>query len=269
MLGYAKVRGLRRLLIAVPVLTPRLSSYWVHWMTPIPAPIARPLIEGLRNEVIVRDDRARLLFPGIDPVDYQTAVESALDNLDAGRVETAWSDSLTASRGDAPPVVLSEQEGMIIERRQQFARAPANAVYKAFTQVGGDRGWPYMNWLWRVRGELDRLMGGVGFRRGRRDPDDVRVGDAVDFWRVEAVTPEHLLRLRAEMKVPGEAWLQLETEPIDEGSSRLVQTAFFAPKGLLGFLYWYGLYPFHGLIFSGMIRGFAKQAESLALKPTN
>jgi hypothetical protein len=263
MLGYARVRGLRRVLLPVPILTPRLSSYWVHWMTPIPAAIARPLIEGLRNEVIARGDKARQLFPQIRPIDYHSAVRRALQSLDAGQVETAWSDALVTSQGDVPPVVLTMQNGMIIERRQRTVAAHPDAVYGVFSRVGGDQGWPYLNWLWRLRGELDRVVGGVGSRRGRRDPDEVRLGDAVDFWRVEAVEPGRLLRLRAEMKVPGQAWLQLEAQPLDGGNTRLFQTAFFAPKGLFGLLYWYVLYPIHGLIFSGMIRKLAQQAESL------
>jgi uncharacterized protein YbjT (DUF2867 family) len=261
MLGYADVRGLRRLLIAVPVLTPRLSSYWVHWMTPIPAGIARPLIEGLRNEVVVRDDRARRLFPGIEPMNYQIAVQRALRDLNAGHVETAWSDALTTSQGDISPVLLATHDGMIIERRQLTVAASPEELYRTFSGVGGDRGWPYLDWLWRLRGQLDRLLGGVGFRRGRRDPEELRVGDAVDFWRVEAVEPGRSLRLRAEMKVPGQAWLQFEAQPLEDGRARLVQTAFFAPKGLSGLLYWYALYPAHGLIFSGMIRALAQLAE--------
>lgn len=262
MLGYAKVRGLRRLLVTVPVLTPRLSSYWVHWMTPIPASIARPLIDGLRNEVVVRDDKARRMFPNIDPMDYRRAVEHALHSLDAGHLETAWSDALATSQGDIPPVLLTTQDGMIIERRQRTVAASSSELYQVISGVGGDRGWLYLNWLWRLRGQLDRLLGGVGFRRGRRDPNELRVGDAVDFWRVEAVEPSRLLRLRAEMKVPGRAWLQLEVQPLEDGKARLIQTAFFAPKGLSGLLYWCALYPVHRLIFSGMLRAFAQLAET-------
>jgi uncharacterized protein YbjT (DUF2867 family) len=262
MLGYAHVRGLRRLLLPVPVLSPRLSSYWVHWMTPIPAEIARPLIEGLRNEVVVRDDTACRLFPHIQPMDYQTAVQLALVSLAASQVETAWSDALVTSQGDLPPVVLSIRDGMIIERRSRLVQAAAPDVFRAFAGLGGDRGWLYANWAWRLRGILDRLVGGVGFRRGRRDPNELRVGDAVDFWRVETVERDRLLRLRAEMKVPGDAWLQFEAKPHSEGGTLLVQTAFFAPKGLSGFLYWYLLYPIHGLIFSGLIRNLARRAKA-------
>jgi uncharacterized protein YbjT (DUF2867 family) len=260
MTGYAKVRGLKRWLISVPVLTPRLSSYWVHLVTPIPAAIARPLIEGLHNEVIVRDDRARQLFPAIKLMTYAEAVQAALAKLEAGLVETAWSDALATTQGDRPPVILATHEGMVIEHRQLTVAADPAAVYRAFTSLGGHTGWLYLNWVWQLRGLADRLVGGVGMRRGRRDPHEVRVGDALDFWRVEAVEPERLLRLRAEMKVPGRAWLQFQAQPQPDGQTLLSQTAFFAPKGLSGWLYWYALYPVHSLIFSGMIRRIARRA---------
>lgn len=264
MLGYARVRGLKRLLVPVPVLTPRLSSYWVHWVTPIPAEIARPLIEGLRNEVVVRDDTARSLFPGIDLFDYETAVRRALERLDAGHIETAWSDALVTSLGDAPPVTFTVEAGMMIERRQRLVAAPQSAVFAVFTGIGGERGWPTFNWAWQLRGIGDRFVGGVGFRRGRRDPDDLRVGDALDFWRVERVEPNELLLLRAEMKVSGDAWLQFESRAQSDETTHLVQTAFFAPKGLFGFVYWYLLYPIHGPIFNSMIDALARQAEQAA-----
>ncbi len=260
MLGYAAARGLRRYLVPVPVLTPWLSSYWVHWVTPIPAKIARPLIKGLRNEVVVRNDSARTLFPDIVPVGYQESVQRALGRLDAGQVETAWSDALVSSQGDTQPVALAEKEGMIIERRQKFLNAPPAAAYNVFTRLGGKTGWLYANWAWVLRGLLDRLVGGVGLRRGRRDPVEVRAGDALDFWRVEEVQPGRSLRLRAEMKVPGRAWLQFEAVPNGEGKTLLTQTAFFAPKGLFGLLYWYLLYPIHGLIFQGMIDQIGRRA---------
>lgn len=260
MTGYARLRGLRRLLVPVPVLTPRLSSYWVHLVTPIPASIAQPLIDGLRNEVIVRDERARVMFPDIRPMGYDAAVSAALQMLDAGSVETAWTDALATSQRDVPPVVLTTQEGMIIERRQTMVAAAPSAVYRAFTGLGGRTGWLYMNRAWQVRGLMDRLVGGVGMRRGRRHPQEVRVGDALDFWRVEAVEPGSLLRLRAEMKVPGRAWLQFQARAQGPDRTLLLQTAFFAPRGLWGLVYWYALYPIHQLIFSGMIRRVADRA---------
>ncbi len=260
---YAEVRGLRRWLVPVPVLTPKLSSYWVHFVTPIPAAIARPLIAGLRNEIVVRDDLARRLFPAIAPLDYRSAVRKALEKLDAAEVETSWSDALSTSQPHHLPVILTTQEGMIIEKRQRAVAAPAAAIFRAFNGLGGERGWLYLNWTWRIRGAVDRIFGGVGLRRGRRTSGTVRVGDALDFWRVEAVAPDRLLRLRAEMKVPGKAWLQFEVLPQDDRNGRpmLVQTAYFAPKGLFGVIYWYALYPVHALIFRGMIRELGRLAE--------
>jgi uncharacterized protein YbjT (DUF2867 family) len=263
MTQYAEVRGLRRVMLPVPVLTPTLSAHWVSLVTPIHSVIARPLIEGLRTESIVHDDTALRLFPDIKPVDYRTSVERALVRLDASNVETTWSDALSTSHGLFPPVILTTHEGMILEYRQQMVDAPAEDVYRVFSGIGGGRGWFYWNWTWELRGLIDRMVGGVGLRRGRRDPDEVRVGDALDFWRVEAVEPGHLLRLRAEMKVPGNAWLQFKVNPRENGKVLLVQTAFFAPRGLWGLLYWYALYPLHSLIFSGLIREVARRAEGL------
>lgn len=262
MLEYASVRGLRRVLLPVPVLTPRLSSYWVHWVTPIPAEIARPLIEGLRNDVVVRDALAASLFPNIRPVTYRMAVAAALAQLEAGEVETVWSGALMTSQGDRVPVVLTTQEGLIRERRVRRTHATPAEVYGVVARLGGAGGWPYANSLWRLRGLLDKLVGGVGMRRGRRHPTDLRVGDALDFWRVEAVEPGRLLRLRAEMRVPGRAWLQFEARPISDEVTLLVQTALFAPKGVWGLLYWYLLYPIHRLIFSGMLATLARRAEA-------
>lgn len=261
---YAEVRGLRRWLIRVPVLTPRLSSYWVHWMTPLSATIVRPLIEGLRSEVIVHDPRAREIFPHIQPADYRTSVDRALVRLREGDIESIWSDALSSSAGDKKPVLFRLEQGMFIERRVQEVQAPAADVFRVFSGLGGARGWLTFDWAWQARGLLDQLVGGVGLRRGRRDPDDVRVGDALDFWRVESVEPGHLLRLRAEMKVPGRAWLQFEVESDSADRSRLVQTAYFAPKGLGGLLYWYLLYPLHVLIFAQMPRRIAQLAEQRA-----
>lgn len=257
---YAEVRGLKRWMVPVPVLTPRLSSLWVNLVTPIPASIARPLIEGLRNESIVHDPVATQHFPLIQPAGYRTSVERALARLQASNVETAWSDALSTSQGDVPALILTTQEGMIVEQRQRVVTASPDQIYKVFTGIGGRRGWFYMNWAWEIRGFMDRMIGGVGLRRGRRDPDRLRVGDALDFWRVEVVEQERLLRLRAEMKVPGKAWLQFQVTPRDNDQTLLSQTAFFAPKGLLGMLYWYALYPFHRLIFSGLIDQIAQRA---------
>ncbi|MDF1499337.1 MAG: SDR family oxidoreductase [Anaerolineales bacterium] len=267
LLGYAQVRGLRRWIVPVPVLTPRLSSYWVHWVTPIPATIARPLIEGLRSEVIVRTDNAHQRFGQIELIPYPTAVSDALSNLEARQVETAWSDALVTTQGDEAPVQLTTQEGMIIEQRRMEIEPSPEKTFHAFTTLGGETGWLYANWAWWLRGWIDRLVGGVGFRRGRRDPVALRVGDAVDFWRVERLIEYEQILLRAEMKLPGKAWLQFEAQPKDDGGALLTQTAYFAPKGLFGLLYWYGLYPIHAWIFSGLIREVAKMAADIEAPP--
>ena len=261
MMTYAAVRGLKRWLLPVPVLTPRLSSLWVNLVTPIPAAIARPLIDGLRNENIVHDNTARELFPHIQPASYRTSVERALERLDATGVESAWSDALSSSR-QRQRVGLSDSEGMVREHRERYVNASPTTVFSVFTSLGGETGWLFMNWAWRLRGLADRLMGGVGLRRGRRDPNELRVGDALDFWRVEAIEPGRLLRLHAEMKVPGEAWLQLVATPMADGRTLLQQTAFFAPRGLSGWLYWYALYPVHRIIFSGFIRALGRRADA-------
>jgi uncharacterized protein YbjT (DUF2867 family) len=258
---FARVRGLRRLLIPVPVLTPRVSSYWVHWTTPVPSAIARPLIEGLRNEIVVRDDTARRLFPDVVPMDYETAVERALARLAAGPAATTWGDALSTAPDGGRAVTLHYREGMIRERRVRVVDASAADVFATVLGVGGERGWPAWNWAWRLRGAIDRLLGGVGFRRGRRDPDQLLAGEPLDFWRVEDVEDDRLLRLRAEMRVPGQAWLEFRVVPDGPRSSFLVQTAYFAPRGLSGLAYWNALYPFHKIIFSDLVARLAATAE--------
>ncbi|MDE2861580.1 MAG: DUF2867 domain-containing protein [Chloroflexota bacterium] len=264
MLGYARARGLRRLLLPVPVLTPRLSSYWVHWVTPIPAGISKALVEGLRNDVVVTDTVAATTFPHIQPRGYAEAIAGVTRDLDEGRIDTSWSDSAGNRSASGEPVRLESREGMIIERRRLSVSAPARDVYRVFTGIGAARGWFFANWTWRLRGMADRLLGGAGLRRGRRHPDDLRVGDAVDFWRVEDLVADRLMRLRAEMKLPGRAWLQYEVWETEDGETHLEQTAAFIPKGLAGLLYWYALYPVHSWIFGGLAKAISGRAERLA-----
>jgi uncharacterized protein YbjT (DUF2867 family)/uncharacterized protein YndB with AHSA1/START domain len=265
MLGYAHTRGLRRWLVAVPVLTPRLSSYWVDLVTPIPKAYARTLVEGMRSEVVVHDDSAARVF-GIPATPYSEAVRLALENIERGEVETNWAGSFPSSPREVG-VSVEEREGRVFERRTETIDAPADRVFAVFTGIGGRRGWYAANLLWRLRGALDRVGGGVGMRRGRRHPDELRPGDALDFWRVESVEPGRSLRLRAEMKVPGRAWLVFEVRTEGEDRSRLVQTAVFEPRGLLGALYWYALYPVHQIVFSGMAKGIRRRAEAAARRP--
>jgi uncharacterized protein YbjT (DUF2867 family) len=259
MLGYAAARGLRRYLISVPILTPRLSSYWVDLVTPIPASYSHPLIEGMRSEVVVHEPGAREVFT-LEPMPYAEAVRRALDRTRSGEVETFWA---TADSPDSlkPGVLLTTTEGMIVEQRQVEIAASAQEIFATFSGIGGQRGWLFADWVWQARGLIDRLAGGVGMRRGRRHPDELRPGDALDFWRVEAVEPGRLIRLRAEMKLPGLAWLQFEARPRPAGGARLIQTAFFEPHGLAGLAYWYLLYPIHQLIFSGMAQAVARLTE--------
>ena len=258
---YARTRGLWRLMIPVPVLTPRLSSYWVDLVTPIPAAIARPLIDGLRSEVVVRDPAARELFPQIVPLPFEEAVRLALDRVKRRDIETVWSMALSSSlRDGSSPMMLKSDQGMLMEVHKRAVEAPASRVYRTFLGIGGHRGWFGYDWAWRLRGWMDRLVGGVGFRRGRRDPDRLYAGEAVDWWRAEEVTPDRRLRLRAEMKVPGRAWLQFDVQELGPARSELTVTAFFEPKGLLGLLYWYLLVPIHPSIFRGLTRSIGDRA---------
>ena len=256
MLTYASVRGLHRKIFAVPVLAPRVAGLWVGLVTPIPNRLAVPLIEGIVEPVVADTARARELFPGIEPLSYRDAVTAAVHpDLE---VETRWSGAL---HGDAARVELTDREGLMREVRSLAVNAPASRIFDTFTSLGGDRGWRVWNSAWRLRGFMDRIIGGPGLRRGRRHPQQLLVGEALDFWRVEALEPNRLLRLRAEMKVPGDAWLQWEV--VKEGTlNRLVQTAIFAPRGLFGALYWYVLYPLHARIFSDLARVIATEAEA-------
>jgi uncharacterized protein YbjT (DUF2867 family) len=261
MLRYAAIRGLARRLIVVPFFTPRLSSAWVHLVTPIPASIARPLIDGLRNPVVVRGDAARRAFGDIVPIGYDESVRRALDRYSTTGPETTWFDAYDVRK--LPGNFAGSAQGMLIDRRQVATTASRAALFAVFTSLGGKRGWLYADFLWELRGVMDRLVGGIGTRRGRRSASELRTGDAVDFWRVEAYERDHLLRLRAEMRLPGYAWLQFEALPRDGGGSLLRQTAFFEPRGLFGYAYWFSVLPFHGLIFGNMSRRIGREAERL------
>jgi uncharacterized protein YbjT (DUF2867 family) len=252
---YAKQRTLRRRFIPVPVLTPWLSSKWLGLVTPVYARVGRKLIDSLRNETIVTSPAAARVFPHIKPRGVSEAIARAILNEDCELAETRWSDALSsvgARRSWGEP-----NTGLRIldSRTATVAGSPGNA-FRSIERIGGEAGWYYGNALWRARGAIDLLLGGAGMRRGRRDPVRLRPGDALDFWRVEAVEPGQMLRLRAEMKVPGRAWLQFEVTG-DEARSEIRQTAIFEPRGVAGLMYWYALYPVHRLIFNGMLRGIA------------
>ncbi|KAA0271980.1 MAG: SDR family oxidoreductase, partial [Chloroflexi bacterium] len=266
LLGYARERNLRRWLIRTPFYAPRLSAYWVHMVTPIHWRVVAPLIEGLRAELIVRDETAKKLFPQIQPIDYQTAVRLALGRIARDNVETSWSDALVTAAGDIKPYRFTVEEGMYIERRQTVIDLPPETVFRSYTGIGGERGWLFMDWAWAMRGWMDKAIGGVGLRRGRRHPDEIHTGESLDFWRVETVEKNHLMRLRAEMKIPGKAWLQFESESLggDRNKTLFTVTAYFAPHGFFGFLYWYAMWPFHKPLFDGLSRRLASRARVLA-----
>jgi uncharacterized protein YbjT (DUF2867 family) len=264
LLGYARERGLKRWLIRTPFYAPRLSAYWVHMVTPIHWRVVAPLIEGLRARLIVRDDAAGKLFPQIQPIDFQTAVHLALNRVQRDNVETSWTDALVTAQGDIKPYFFTVEEGLFVERRQVLLDLPAHTVFRAYAGVGGARGWLYMDWAWAFRGWIDKLIGGVGIRRGRRHPDEIRTGESLDFWRAEVVEPDRLMRLRAEMKVPGRAWLEFQSEPKEDGKTLFTVSAYFEPHGFWGFLYWYAMWPFHSFLFDGLTRRLASRARVLA-----
>jgi uncharacterized protein YbjT (DUF2867 family) len=256
MLGYAKVRDLPRVIIPLPVLAPRLAALWVGLVTPIPNCLAVPLVEGMVRSVVGDMTRSRELFPEIQPRPYLEAVEAALESTRQQEVLTRWSDAL----GKDETFRLEDSKGLVREVRTRLVDASQEEVFRSFTSIGGERGWLVWEWAWELRGFVDQLFGGPGLRRGRRHPTEVSVGEVVDFWRVEEVESPTIFRLRAEMKLPGQAWLQWEAKE-EEGKTRLIQAALFRPKGFFGWLYWYGAYPAHAFIFDALIDAIAGDAK--------
>jgi hypothetical protein len=252
---YAHQRGLRRWMIPVPVLSPRLSSLWLGLVTPVYARVGRELVDSLRNETIVRDRSAAALF-SVRPLGYREALKRALANEDREFAETRWSDAFS-SVGTTRQWGGAKFGRRIVDSRSVHLPFPPAIAFRPIERLGGETGWYYGNWLWRIRGLLDLLFGGAGMRRGRRDPDRLLAGDTVDFWRVEEIQRDRLLRLAAEMRLPGRAWLQFEVEASTTGSL-IRQTAIFDPVGVLGPLYWYLLYPVHQFVFAGMLTGIVR-----------
>ena len=266
---YARVAGLpRRLIVPVPVLTPRLSSHWVGLVTPVPSSIAKPLVDSLRNTVVAdeHDIAGHVPTPPQGLLDFDTAVDLALQRVRDAEVATRWSSaSVPRAPSDPLPTDPEWAGGSLYEdRRRRDVAAPVDALWRVVEGIGGDRGWYSFPIAWRARGLVDRLVGGVGLRRGRRDPDRVLVGETIDFWRVEERIPGSLLRLRAEMRLPGLAWLEFSTapHPTRTGWATYGQRAVFHPRGLLGHLYWWAVSPFHGLVFASMATNIARAAET-------
>jgi uncharacterized protein YbjT (DUF2867 family) len=251
---YARQSGLRRWMIPVPVLTPHLSSLWLGLVTPIYARVGRKLIESMRNPTLVRDQSALTSFE-IQPMGLKEAVERALHNENLEYAATFWSDAACSSGKPASWSGVRFETRLVDSRTVQVSVPPAQA-FAPIERIGGSNGWYFASFLWQIRGFFDLLAGGVGLRRGRRDPHALAAGDALDFWRVESFEPARRLNLVAEMKLPGRAWLQFEVEPDGHGSV-IRQTAIFDPAGLGGLLYWYALYPIHYCIFKGMLHQIA------------
>lgn len=262
---YAQEAGLRkRIVIPVPVLTPRLSSLWIHFVTPVPSYIARPLAEGLRNPVVCRDMRITEIIP-VELLDCRTAIRKALSLVNNNDVKTHWTDA-----GEVPHEAQAQSGdpkwagGTILQdKRVRIVKASKEDVWKVVSKIGGKTGWYHGTWLWILRGFIDRLVGGVGASRGRRNTKDISVGDVLDFWRVSSVEPADHLILAAEMKLPGIATLEFKMKAIDHQTCELTQHAQFQPHGLTGIIYWYTLIPLHEYIFGGMIRKIAQVAQGI------
>jgi uncharacterized protein YbjT (DUF2867 family) len=252
----ADVMGKKILMIPVPVLTPRLSAYWLNIVTTVPMSIAYPLVDGLRNDSICTDHRLRE-WTDIQPLSFRDAVRSALQSEATGEIESRW----TEAEGDSDTKIVTHQSPKILQDKQIIQTSlSADTVFKNVQKIGADVGWYYANWAWKLRGLMDRMIGGVGMRRGRRHPEQIRVGDAIDFWRVESYTKGSYLKLKAEMKLPGQAWLEFKVETENGTGTIFYQTATFIPEGAFGMLYWYILTPAHFLIFKHMARNIVQNS---------
>jgi uncharacterized protein YbjT (DUF2867 family)/uncharacterized protein YndB with AHSA1/START domain len=257
---YARQRGLRRWMIPVPFLTPRLSSLWLGLVTPLYARVGRKLIESIESPTVVRDPGPARAF-GVESRGVAAAIAAALRSEDREFAETRWSDALSSSGASSSRYGGMRVQGRLVDSRSVRVDATPARAFVPIRRIGGAAGWYAFDGLWRLRGALDLLAGGVGLRRGRRDPDDVREGDVIDWWRVQAVEPGRRLLLVAGMKLPGRAWLEFEVTPEAGGGSRIRQTATFDPRGLLGILYWYGIWPLHALVFRGMLSAIARRVR--------
>lgn len=258
MLGCAHALGLRRWIFPLPLLTIKLSSYWLNLFTPVPYNVAKSLIEGLSSEVVIQNDHAKRYFPQIHPVSFETAVKQAIKEMENNQIYSRWSDAGGGQdmwekqhKDDPAAAVLMNRQSI------KLGNIPKETVYRTFCSIGGKEGWFGYDWLWEIRGWVDKMVGGAGLNRGRRDMHQLRVGESVDFWRVEDLIPNKRLLLHAQMKVPGKAWLEFKIK-----EDELVQTAYFYPRGLLGRFYWFILAPVHYLVFRNMIKSILQKAQN-------
>jgi uncharacterized protein YbjT (DUF2867 family) len=261
MLVYARLRGLKRKLLTLPMVPLGLMAFFVDKLTPVPSSIASPLIDSMRGDSVAHSDAARRDFPQVRLLDYQAAVTAALGRLSPEYIEPALYDG-------AQSVIIIKDEGFFIDHCRTSLELKPEVVYSTFIGLGGKRGWLYLNKLWQLRGWLDRLLGGPGMR-GRQDDNELQPGAIVDFYRVDALEPGRMLRLRSDLKAPGAGWMEWRVLPQSEGNVLLLQTAFFAPKGITGFLYWYLFYPLHRLIFAGLLKAIAHRAHEIQRASSN
>ena len=253
----AKALDLKRMLIPLPFMSINISSYWLNLFTPVPFSIAKALIEGLKSEVVIQNDNAKKYFPNIKPISYESAVKNAIKEIEENQVISRWND-----KGDGVWDKTNQSDiskAIFIDRKEEdISKVEASKIYQSFISIGGENGWFDFDFLWELRGIIDKLIGGVGLKRGRRSQCDLRIGDCLDFWKVVDLKENERLLLYAQMKLPGTAWLEFKI--ID---NKLIQSAYFYPKGIFGRLYWYILVPMHYFIFKNMIKSIIKKASSL------
>ena len=259
MLACANALGLRRWIFPLPILTIQLSSYWLNFFTPVPYNIARSLIEGLSSEVIVQNENAKVYFPDITPLCFESAVKQAIHEMEKNQVFSRWSDASGGEDVWEKEFISDSSSALLLDRQKvKLEDVSKQSLYRVCCSIGGDEGWFGYNWLWEIRGVMDKMLGGAGLNRGRRDAYHLRVGESVDFWRVEDLKENERLLLRAQMKVPGKAWLEFKIQ-----GDEFIQTAYFYPRGLLGRLYWFILIPIHYFVFKDMIRSIVEKARNL------
>jgi hypothetical protein len=257
MLKTAKVLGLKRVIIPLPFMSINISSYWLNLFTPVPFSVAKALIEGLKSEVVIQNDNAKKYFPEITPISYEDAVSNAIKEIENDQVISRWNDnSYNIWEKDAQNEI---SKAVFIDRKEiDISNLDASKVYQSFISIGGTNGWFDFDFLWEIRGIIDKMIGGVGLKRGRRSQCDLRISDCLDFWKVVDLKQNERLLLFAQMKLPGMAWLEFKIK-----DNKLIQSAYFYPKGLLGRLYWYILVPLHYFVFNNMIKSIIKKAKAL------
>jgi uncharacterized protein YbjT (DUF2867 family) len=256
MMGTANALGLKRVIIPLPFMSINISSYWLNLFTPVPFSVAKALIEGLKSEVVIQNDNAKKYFPNITPISYEDSVKNAIKEIEENQVISRWNDNANGVWEKNSSNEISQ--ALYIDRKEfDISNIEASKVYQSFTSIGGENGWFTFDFLWEIRGFIDKMIGGVGLKRGRRSQCDLRISDCLDFWKVVDLKENERLLLYAQMKLPGEAWLEFKIK-----DNKLIQSAYFYPKGVFGRLYWYSLVPLHYFIFKNMIKSIIKKASS-------